>query len=198
LVGNTQFKNSSFINNHNVIFVNNHNFFLTLILIFFIMTKSVNIRFLTAILAIAIVCCPGCKKKNGSDDDDGNGNGGSGSTVGLTINNLPDRPGQAYDVQVFQAETNLSTQMSWGAALLARKGLAIGSVTRQSSGNTFSLNVWDGMSGNNSANKWKGSGTFPVVLYDVNTGATMWHKIAQIAFAEGKATVNFSQFEAAW
>jgi hypothetical protein len=148
-----------------------------------------------AMMMIAIVCCSACKKDN---DDDGNGNGGNGSTVGLTINNLHDSPWQAYDVQVFQSDTDLSTQINWGKALLARNGLAIGSVTRQSLGNTFSLNVWDGVSGNNSANKWKGSGTFPVILYDVNTGATTWYRKAQIAFTEGKATVNFSQFEAAW
>jgi hypothetical protein len=49
-------------------FINNHNFFLTLI-IFFIMTKSVNIRFfLTAILAIAMMSCSGKKDKDNGDN----------------------------------------------------------------------------------------------------------------------------------
>ena len=157
------------------------------------MTKSVKLSRLMAIIMVAILCCSGCKKNKDSDDD-GNGKE-NGNTVGLTINNLPDRPGQAYDVQVFQAGTDLSTNIAWMLAIAGRKALAIGSVSRQSSGNTFPLNVWDGVSGNNSANRYKGSGTFPVVLYDVNIGATTWYKITQITFTEGKATVNYSQFE---
>ena len=158
------------------------------------MTNSVKFKFMAAIVAIsAMIVCTGCNK-----DNDENGDGNPTATEGLTINNLPSRPGQAYDVQIFQAGTDLSTYMSWMAAILNRKGLAMGSVGSQSSENTFSLNIWDGLSGNNTANKFKGNGTFPVILYDVNIGATTWHKITQITFTEGKATVNFSQFEGLW
>jgi len=146
-----------------------------------------------------------CDKNNGNgnnDDPNGNGNGngnGGGNTVkGLTINNLPDRPGQGYDVKVFKTGTVISTWQDWGK-VCGNSGefkdvtLAFGGVPPTGTGNTFSLVEWKGLVP--TTTKWTGTGNFPVILYDVNDDATTWFKMTQVQFNNGEGTVNYSQFE---
>jgi len=141
-----------------------------------------------AICLAGLTVFSGC---NGNKPDDPN-------TVGLTINNLPDRPGQSYDVKVFKAGTVIATEYDWMMVLGdmgAFKGatLAFGSLSKNGSGNTFALVEWKGLIPDWSKT-WTGTGNFPVMLYDVNDDATTWFKMTNVQFTNGVGTVEYSQF----
>ena len=151
-----------------------------------------------AVVVMFVAC--GDKNNGNGNGDDSNGNGGGGGSVnGLTINNLPDRPGQSYDVKVFKTGTVFVTQQDWLKAVtntgeFKNATLAFGSLSKNGSENTFSLVEWKGLIPDWST-KWTGTGNFPVILYDVNNDETTWWRIAQVQFTNGIGTANYSQFE---
>jgi hypothetical protein len=128
-------------------------------------------------------------------EEGGGSGGGDGDVKGLTINNLPDRPGQGYDVKVFKPGTVLASKMDWLLSFLNGSQLAYGTVASNKTGNTFPLVKMEG-SAPNPYVKWTESGTFPVVLYDTNIETTTWWKIAEVKFSNGIGTVDYNKFEA--
>jgi hypothetical protein len=108
--------------------------------------------------------------------------GGGGS--GLTINGLPS--GTAA-VSVFSSGTDLSTREAYTSAMSSGNRQATGSIT---SGNNCTLYRLSGTD-----NVWTETGAFTVSLQTTN-GATVNRYYADITFANGAATVDFSGFTA--
>ena len=139
-----------------------------------------------AVLSIAITSC---KDKKGGDDEE--------DTIiinnsELTINNLPNRPAQAYRVEVFQSGVEV-TISNWAAVSFGKKGLAAGDLAANSGNEIFTLIEWDGQF--SAKDKWVGTGTFPVVLLEVSDSGKSILKITEIQFDKGGAIVNYNELQ---
>ena len=165
--------------------------------------RRLNLRNVAKIGVTCLAVCimtVACEKKNNSngnnDDPNGNGNGNGGDTkVGLTVENLPNRPGQAYDVEVFPDDV-VTTRSERMSAILYGQATARASVSAQDNSNVFTLLVWDGKSGNNTNNPFKGTGTFTVILFDVNKEATTFFLVLhKVPLTNGIGKVNFNDLE---
>ena len=143
------------------------------------MKNFFRISIFTVILAVAAT---GCKEKpddNGNEEEVVNGE--------LVISNLPDRPGQAYDVEIYPSNVTIVTVGDWTDARVKELATASGSVSSENSSNVFSL--WKQGS---PQTKWEETGTFPVVLGKSEEGSFYVIKRAQITFTNGRADIDFS------
>ena len=138
-----------------------------------------------AILAVAMT---GCKEKPPIVEEEEVVNGE------LVINNLPSRPGQAYDVEIYQSDVTIASISDWTTAKVNRLGAAKGGVSSENSSNVFSLSEWDGAV-LHSQTKWEKTGSFPVVLGESGEGSFFIIKRAVVTFTNGSATIDFSQME---
>jgi hypothetical protein len=147
------------------------------------MKRVIRFSILVAMISFAVTSC---KKNNGDDDDNGSVTNNDGK---LTVIGLPEGP--AYDVEVYESGTDLSTLADRTTAITNGKILAHGSV-KEKGGNIFSL-----YKEASSTEKWSGSGNNLIVLLSESNMVNP--KIAVIAtVTKGTGEINYNAFAAAF